>query len=309
MGIGETVKYDLRNRNRSIRAGDLLSASELERKLTAIQSDMRLIFKGTPVNDEIWKHLEALHDEDAPHYYADVLSRDLGNRVWMVDSSHLKQIASEKTLIFEGAQGVLLDENHGFHPHTTWSKCVPTNALELLRMIGHTGEVKKLGVLRAYLTRHGRGPFPTEDSHLHLKDPNNETNKWQGRFKFGWFDMVLARYALKACGGVDSVAITCMDQLSTLPKAKICAAYSVPLQTETIVLNELSVREEKENQYGQWDLNHQEGLEKLVRSAHPIYSDVPSDPDIYVRTLERGLNTTVSVISSGPTAQDKVGMP
>lgn len=120
-----------------------------------------------------------------------------------------------ETVIFEGAQGVLIDQKYGQAPFHTWSDCTPHNALEILK----GKEATILGVTRAYMTRHGAGSFPTETDHPFVQPDNtNEINDYQGKLRYGWPDLQLLRYAARACrqdGGLDALAITCLDQLRT----------------------------------------------------------------------------------------------
>ncbi|GGM82714.1 adenylosuccinate synthetase [Lentzea pudingi] len=112
-------------------------------------------------------------------------------------------------VVFEGAQGVLLDETYGFHPHTTWSTVVPRNARELLQ--GRPARV--IGVTRTYQTRHGAGPLPTEDPDVLARFPerHNGTGEFQGALRAGHLDANLLRYSVDCCGGVDGLAVTHLD--------------------------------------------------------------------------------------------------
>ncbi|MFD4640961.1 adenylosuccinate synthetase [Lentzea sp. NPDC058436] len=112
-------------------------------------------------------------------------------------------------VVFEGAQGVLLDETYGFHPHTTWSTVVPRNARELLG--GRPARV--IGVTRTYQTRHGAGPLPTEDPAVLARFPeaHNGTGEFQGAWRAGHLDANLLRYAVDCCGGIDGLAVTHLD--------------------------------------------------------------------------------------------------
>ena len=94
------------------------------------------------------------------------------------------------TTVFEGAQGVLLDEWFGFHPHTTWSTTTFANADAVLDEAGFDGHRTRVGVLRTYFTRHGPGPLVTEDATLRpaAPEPHNADAGWQGRFRVGAFD-------------------------------------------------------------------------------------------------------------------------
>src|SRR5262249_12518219 len=113
-------------------------------------------------------------------------------------------------ILFEGAQGVLLDAERGFFPHVTPSRTTVENALGLIAESGAAGSPRRLGVLRAYATRHGPGPFVTHDAELQARLPevHNVENPWQGPMRVGWFDAVAARYAMAATGGVDAIALT-----------------------------------------------------------------------------------------------------
>lgn len=133
--------------------------------------------------------------------------------------------ANEHSVVFEGAQGVLLDELHGFHPYTTWSKTTFSNAIQLLREAG-SPPVTRLGVTRTYMTRHGVGPFVTEDRTLEIPEPHNPPNLWQGKIRLGHLDAVALRYAIRACGGVDQIALTHADTAAN-QGLMICTAYDM----------------------------------------------------------------------------------
>jgi adenylosuccinate synthase len=111
--------------------------------------------------------------------------------------------------IFEGAQGVLLDEDYGFAPYNTWSKTTPLNARSFT---GDAVPTTVVGVTRTYLTRHGPGPLVTEDNSMVLPSTeHNRTNVWQRDFRRGWFDLPMFRYALARAGRVDTIALTHCD--------------------------------------------------------------------------------------------------
>ncbi|MEV6718628.1 adenylosuccinate synthetase [Lentzea sp. NPDC051208] len=119
------------------------------------------------------------------------------------------RLADTGRLVFEGAQGVLLDETYGFHPHTTWSTTTPRNAKALLN--GRRARV--LGVTRTYQTRHGAGPLPTEDQAVvdRFPEAHNGTGEFQGAWRAGHLDATLLRYAVECCGGIDGLAVTHLD--------------------------------------------------------------------------------------------------
>lgn len=129
-------------------------------------------------------------------------------QVHVVDNNELRYM--DGPFVFEGAQGMLLDEVYGSAPHNTWTDCTFKNAIELL---GPGEKFTKVGVLRSYMTRHGAGPFPTESPDINWPD-HNKHNDWQQSFRQGRFDLSLARYALKSIGGVDMIALSHMDRVS-----------------------------------------------------------------------------------------------
>lgn len=121
-------------------------------------------------------------------------------QVSIVDGWFGRRLPHAGPLVFQGAQGVLLDEWHGFHPYTTWSNCIAANADGLLAAAGWSGAVVRWGMLRTVTTRHGPGPLVSEDPALRLADPRNSVNPLQGAIRFGHFDAVAHRYALEVTG-------------------------------------------------------------------------------------------------------------
>jgi adenylosuccinate synthase len=122
-------------------------------------------------------------------------------------------------VIFEGAQGLCLDEEHHFFPHVTRSRTGIANVGTLCR-IADIDEVEAVYVTRAYLTRHGAGPLPTEDPGLSHPDATNVPNEWQGSIRFGHLDLDLLAESVNAdvpkadtTGVRVSLAITCLDQV------------------------------------------------------------------------------------------------
>jgi adenylosuccinate synthase len=132
-------------------------------------------------------------------------------------------------VILEGAQGALLDRDHGFFPHVTPSRITRRAAEAEARELGLSGRLEVWGVFRAYHTRHGEGPFPSEDIALaqRLPELHNREDGPAGRFRVGWFDAVLARYALACAGPIDRLAITCLDRVAALPEHAVVEAWNV----------------------------------------------------------------------------------
>ncbi|MBW4718378.1 adenylosuccinate synthetase [Saccharothrix obliqua] len=206
-GIGETVWYSLLADARpgdvvedqvvpgtpgeAPRVGDCASPRALRRKLDALaRCYAPLVGDRYGVDDLV------------------AVYREFADAVRFTSGDEVGRLADRGRLVFEGAQGFLLDERHGFHPHTTWSSVTPRNARELLG--GRPARV--LGVTRTYQTRHGAGPLPTEDPAVRDRFPerHNGTGEYQGAWRAGHLDAVLLRYAAAVCG-VDALAVTHLD--------------------------------------------------------------------------------------------------
>lgn len=300
MGIGETMADSLATPALGAIAADLRRPALLVRKLRDLQEAKRAEFSGRICElsqadrQSLRDELRMLSDPRAPELFAEALSA-LAAGFTLVDDDFLKSLAEEGPLLFEGAQGVLLDEWYGFHPFTTWSTTTTANALTLLDEIGFEGQVERLGVLRAYHTRHGAGPFPTEDAGLEpgLPEMHNGQGPWQGAFRVGLFDAVLARYALAVCP-VDSLALTHLDRLEAFG-GRAALAYRWGVET----LTELPVKGELE------DLGFQESLTALIRSGAPLSAELGLGEEAFVAGVEELCGAPVSLLARGPTAGDR----
>ncbi|MFF4809100.1 adenylosuccinate synthetase [Micromonospora chersina] len=250
---------------------DCAHAAVLRRRLTALRD--RLTAELGP--------LDAPPVEDCLPAYA-----AFAERVAIVDRAYLAGVLRAGTCVFEGAQGVLLDEWHGFHPYTTWSTATFANAEALLAEAGRAGTAQRLGVLRVTTTRHGPGPLVTEEPALPFADPRNPTNPWQGRFRFGHFDAVAHRYALAAAGGVDGLALTHLDLAG--PALRICRRY------DTI---------DRLTPGPAGDLERQAALTARLLRARPVLDEAPTD---WPAAVAAELGAPVLLTSHGPTAEDKV---
>jgi adenylosuccinate synthase len=120
-------------------------------------------------------------------------------------------------MVFEGAQGVMLDEKHGTAPHNTWTNTTFENADTLLDEVGVARKDRtRIGCFRTYYTRHGAGPFPTEETGLDLPEPHNGDEGFQGKFRVGRFDYRMAEEALDIVRGVTFLAVSHLDYLPRL---------------------------------------------------------------------------------------------
>lgn len=301
LGIGETVWYDLALRRgaragqrvenlvapadargaRALRVRDCLDGRVTRERLTELARFYAPLLAGSA------------HGHDDVGTMADLLAAFAG-AVRIAGPDQLARTARDGRLVFEGAQGVLLDEGCGFHPHTTWSTTTPANAQALLAEAGlPRGYV--LGLTRAYTTRHGAGPLPTEDpALLAVAEPFNGTGTYQGGWRAGHLDLVALRYAVDSIGGVDGLAVSHLDVLDEPGVAvRAIGAY----ETGRGPVDRLPV-----GPVG--DLAHQEALTGLLRDAVGCGRRLAHGRDA-VDTLERVLGAPAQVLGFGPARADR----
>ncbi|HKA67856.1 MAG TPA: adenylosuccinate synthetase [Actinomycetes bacterium] len=231
MGIGETVAYDLAHPEDAPRVRDIMHRSRLRRLLQRMRDrTVDTINQVRPTRDPAeLPSVDTLLD----------VYRQFARVARLVDAGYLRRVARAGRLVFEGAQGVLLDETNGFHPHTTWSRTTFENASELLTVAGvdvhDRDQVLRVGVTRTYATRHGSGPLVSEDASLLplLPEPHNTTGRWQGAFRVGHLDLVALRYAVDVCAGIDALAVTHLDTAANADRRapgalQVAAAWYLP---------------------------------------------------------------------------------
>jgi adenylosuccinate synthase len=270
MGIGQTMEYAQSNAD-APRVSDVRSAPLLRRSLARVAA--RLTAQYGPL--------------DAPPV-DDVVAAftAFGRAVSIVDSGFAARLLDSGPCVFEGAQGVLLDEWRGWHPYTTWSTTTFDNALTLLE----GREVQRLGVVRTYTTRHGAGPFVTA-APLDLPEEHNGRGEWQGAFRVGHFDAVAHRYAIEVCGGVDALAITHLDAPARSPRLRIATSYELDgARWDRIVPGPFR------------DLGWQSALTSLLSRARPADLYRPAD---WSEAIAAHLGAPVFLESSGPRSSDK----
>jgi len=280
VGVGETVQHGLQYPEHVLRFGDLARPAWAMQKLEVIRHNLLAEFSGVAEN-------EALQPVAASEYR--LLGDDTLAERWLTAVAELMHRVSPAsswkiaerlercgTVLFEGAQGVLLDEWRGFHPHTTWSS-ISSEAVEtVLAGYGFQKPIEHLGVLRAYLTRHGEGPFPTFDAALSsLSEAHNANEGWQGAFRRGHPDAVLLRYALSVVGQLDGLLVSHLDVFNHVVALQWCEAYQVdPRRSDDrpyyrngphpAFITELPIGPAQ-------DLEHQVMLTSLLSAARPKY--------------------------------------
>jgi len=312
LGIGETMQDLLDHPDLTLHATDLPDAATVRRKLLAVRelklSQLHDLLPALADHPKARFPLETLHN---PSWIDSAIAtyQEVATRARLVDHPSLTDLTAGAPIIFEGAQGVLLDEWFGFHPHTTWSTTTFANADQLLDESHFPHPRTRLGVLRTYATRHGAGPLVTEDPTLAplLPEPHNTPAGWQGHFRVGPFDAVAARYALSVTGPVDALALTHLDRVPSLPP-RISTAYECDHPDNRFFRH-------RENRithilpHTPPDLVRQEQLTHLLQTCRPVYTSLDHDPAAFLALVGRELNAPVRLTSSGPTALDKAWTP
>ena len=287
-GIG-TCYRDKAGRTHAIRMGDLVRPDLLRERITEVARQKEAI-------------LHAL-DPAAPRLDADAICREYSGyadrlRPHVADTTAFlhRALREGRSILFEGAQGSLLDIDHGTFPYVTSSNSsgcgihsgsgVPERAID--RMIG---------VVKAYTTRVGGGPCPTElDNEIgqHIRDEGHEYGTVTGRpRRCGWFDAVAAAYGARI-SGVDGLAIMLLDVLSKLDAVQICEAYEVDGERTTEFPSHVAELAKARPVYRTLS-----GWKRDISGARH-WSDLPAEAQAYVRTIRELLDTPVEIISVGP---------
>ena len=290
-GIGPA--YEDKVGRRSIRVMDLASKKNLENRLALVLEHHNAIRKGL----------------GKPIYEKDKLVEDLlkiapnilkySAPVWR----KIDQFKSEnKKILFEGAQGILLDVDHGTYPYVTSSNTVAASAATGSGC-GPNSINYVLGITKAYTTRVGEGPFPTEltdDIGNHLGEKGHEFGTVTSRKRrCGWFDGVLVRQTIKI-SGVDGIALTKLDVLDELDEINLCVAYELNGKEidyfPAAVEDQLNVKPVYKTFKG-WKSKTQ-GIKK--------FDDLPNNAKIYVKAIEEFIETKISSISTSPEREDTI---
>ncbi|MGB8329263.1 MAG: adenylosuccinate synthase [Polyangiales bacterium] len=286
-GIGPC--YEDKVARRGVRMGDLLDADRLRRLLDANLECWRPVavdLGGTlPDADEITKQYLEL---------GEALRAYIGDAAAIVRSS----IRGNEKILLEGAQGTMLDIDNGTYPFVTSSSAVAGGACAGAG-IGPTHIRRAIGIAKAYTTRVGGGPFPTE---LHdatgqrLRDAGAEYGSTTGRpRRCGWLDLVALRHAV-AVNGLDELAITKLDVLTAMPALEVCVAYELDGTRLTYP------------PYQGIDLVEPiyetlEGWNEDLASCR-TRSDLPPAAQRYLGRIEQEVGCRVGVVSVGPDRED-----
>lgn len=298
-GIGPCY-MDKVSRSQGIRVGELLYPDQFRERLEAIVPRKNKILKALSPEARTFQ-VDHLFDEYQG--YAAILKphiRDTTNLLW-------KGLKQGKNLLFEAAQGSLLDVDHGTYPYVTSSNSSTTGvwsgsgvpARNLTRIIG---------VIKAYTTRVGRGPFPTElnDGPDGMGEKIRQTGREYGTVtgrprRCGWFDAVGVHYAAQL-GGVDELSLMLLDVLSVAPEIKICTAYEMNGQRTDIFPGDAFLLEKCQPLYETWP-----GWGKDISAARKL-ADLPPAARKYIDRLSEILELPISIVSVGPDREQTIQM-
>ncbi len=286
-GIGPCYA-DKVGRSYTVRMGDLRDLEKLKARLQTIVDYKNKIFaalyKAEPISaDEIFEKCKSYADKLLP---------------FTIDTTEFlhKAIAGGKSILFEGAQGTLLDLDHGTFPFVTSSN---SSALGMPAGCGVPAKMvdKLIGVAKAYTTRVGAGPFPTEQDNeigQYIRDKGQEYGTTTGRpRRCGWFDAVAVSYAV-TIGAIDCIALMHLDTLTGLKEIKIATAYEINgKQTSFFPANttRLSKAECIYETVSGWE-------EDITTVSN--FDDLPLNAQNYICRIEENTGKPITIIGVGP---------
>ncbi|MGB4106513.1 MAG: adenylosuccinate synthase [Alphaproteobacteria bacterium] len=290
-GIGPA--YEDKVARRAIRVCDLAHPELLREKLERMIARHNVFFKGIDAPqisvDEIYKSLIGIS--------AEILS--YAGVTWKILDEARR---GGKKILFEGAQGTMLDVDHGTYPYVTSSNIVAGQAASGSGM-GPDAVNYVLGITKAYTTRVGEGPFPTEQANdvgEYLGQRGHEFGTVTGRKRrCGWFDAVLVRQAVKL-SGIHGIALTKLDVLDGMDELKICVGYEHNgKKLDHFPASQVSQRELKPI------YETLEGWKDSTKGAR-TWAQLPAAAIKYVRHIEELIGAPVALLSTSPERDDTI---
>jgi len=291
-GIGPC--YEDKVTRRGIRFCDLIDGNVFQEKISSVLEEKRFYLEAFLKSEAV--EMTDILKEYEP--YADVLRPHVTNV-----SVVLNQAVKEgKNILFEGAQGTHLDIDHGTYPFVTSSNTVAGNAC-CGTGIGPTQIDKVIGMVKAYTTRVGAGPFPTElndEVGDRIQERGAEFGATTGRRRrCGWLDAVVVRNAARL-NSLTGLAVTKLDVLNGMQALKLCTAYRYKGQTLTEFPVSLEVLEQCEPIY--------EELPGWSEDIGPIrdFCELPKNAADYLRRIEELVEVPVQIVSVGPGREETI---
>jgi adenylosuccinate synthase len=286
-GIGPTYA-DKMQRTTAFRAADLIHEDKLKQRIAHVVGErnkvLKVLYDSPPMD---WRPIFEQY-------------RDYGRRMqpFIDDTTFLllEYARQGKKIVFEGAHAALLDVDHGTYPFVTSSNC---SALGVYTGAGVPPQMVQdfIGIIKAYSTRVGGGPFPTEqDNNIgsYIRERGNEYGTTTRRpRRCGWFDAVAVRYSADLCG-VSSIAITLLDVLSGLDHLQICTAYKYHGIRLPYFRADMDVLAEVEPVY-----ETMPGWRGNISGARH-FAELPIEAQNYVKRIEVLAGAPIKMVSVGP---------
>ena len=290
-GIGPA--YEDKVGRRAVRVCDLADPELLAERVDALLLHGNALLRGLGQEEVDREGLVASLIEIAPAVLP------FAGRVWQ----SLHELRREnRNILFEGAQGALLDVDHGTFPYVTSSNTVAGSAAAGAG-VGPQALDYVLGITKAYTTRVGAGPFPTEledETGRLLGERGHEFGTVTGRQRrCGWFDAVLVRQAIRL-GGIDGIALTKLDVLDGIDALKVCTGYRIDGEAFDHLPASPHLQARAEPVY-----ETLEGWQESTRGARS-WADLPATAVKYIRRIEELIQAPVALLSTSPDRLDTI---
>ncbi len=290
-GIGPA--YEDRVGRRAIRVCDIFNEIDLKNKLENALFHHNPIRKGLGIPELLAKNI-INEIKEISNYI-----RPFVKNVWQELIEYQNQ---NKNILFEGAQGALLDIDHGTYPFVTSSNTVSAQA----KIGTGMGKIKNnftLGITKAYLTRVGEGPFPTEQNNNigeMLGTIGHEFGTVTGRKRrCGWLDIVLLKQSIDV-SGIEGLALTKLDVLDTFKKIKVCTSYLLNKKRYDYLPISITDYELLEKEYIEL-----EGWNESTRGCRS-FDMLPVNAKKYIKIISELVNTPVTLLSTSPEREDTI---
>jgi adenylosuccinate synthase len=277
-----------------IRAIDLIDEDALSKKLDAILPIKQKIL-------DIYKIDKTLDKKEILETYVGFGKQLKG----FIAATHIelnKAIRSGKTILLEGAQGTMLDVDYGTYPYTTSSHVIAGGS-SVGTGIGprHISEI--VGIVKAYTTRVGEGPMPTElfdETGQYIQEKGHEFGTTTSRpRRCGWFDLVVVRHSCMI-SSITKIAITKLDVLGGLKTVKICVGYKLDGKTIDFFPADIEQVKRCKPIYKEF-----EGWSK-IDSKSEKFTDLPKEAQAYLKFIEKELKTPIAIVSIGPGRRETI---
>jgi len=290
-GIGPA--YEDKHGRRAIRVCDLEDIDLLSERVDALLVHHNALRRGLGASE--------VKKTDIMKEITDISKKILtfARPVWK-DLNNLKD--EGKKILFEGAQGMMLDVDHGTYPFVTSSSTVASQCHTGSGLgLGGVGYV--LGITKSYTTRVGSGPFPTEQSNeigellgSRGKEFGTVTNR---KRRCGWFDAVMVKQSVKI-SGISGIALTKLDVMDGMDKVKICIGYKYKGRELDYLPASILVQKQVEPIYEELD-----GWKESTFGARS-FKDLPANAIKYIRRIEELIHTSVAILSTSPEREDTI---